>query len=430
MRPNILVIIAHDLGTHLGCYGAPVQTPALDGLAAEGARFTNHFSTAPICSPSRGAIVTGKYPHCNGLMGLVNLGWDLPHSNVTLAQLLDSAGYETCLFGFQHEVKDPNRLNHYFHSVSDRTQGYSCERVAPLVADFLKSRRTDASKPFYARVGFSETHRPYNRYEPDDPEIAAVPPYMKDTPDTRNEMASFQGAVRTMDHSVGEILEALESTGLSEDTIVVFTTDHGIAFPRAKATLYDPGIRTTLIIRWPGTIEPDQSRAELLSNIDLLPTLLEAVEIQTPEDVQGRSFWPLLNGAEYEPNTRVFAEKNTSPDDIKRCIRTEQYKYIRNYSEGPGIKLTWDVDGSWLRKDIEETYLKPAPAVEMYDLAKDPVEVNNLAGRPEVAEIEGKLAIQLDQFLEETNDPVLLGPIKRPPEEAELIARVGKRKRR
>ena len=431
MQPNILVIIAHDLGTHLGCYGeTSVLTPALDGLASEGARFVNHFSTAPFCSPSRGSIFTGKYPHCNGLMGLVNLGWDLPESNTTLSQVLDSAGYETFLFGFQHEVKDPARLKDFFHHVSDRSLSRSCDRVAPLVVDFLDRQGKENARPFCTCIGFSETHRPYLRYTPDDPESVIVPPYLEDTPDTRREMAMFQGAVGAMDKAVGDILEALERSGLKKNTLVVFTSDHGIAFPRAKATLYDPGLRTALLLRWPAGMEENRAIHEMISNIDLFPSLLDAAGIPVPEGVQGRSFWGLLSGTGYVPNPWIFAEKNTSPDDIKRCIRTERYKYIRNYSEGPELKLTWDVDASWLRRDIAESHLKPRPRVEFCDLENDPLEVKNLSGRLDVQTIEKDLAARLDRFLEKTEDPILHGPIPRPPEEMELIRRVGRRVRK
>jgi len=425
VRPNILLVIVHDLGTRLSCYGeTSVQTPSLDALAAGGVRFENHFSTAPFCSPSRGSIITGKYPHSNGLMGLVNLGWDLPESNTTMAQMLASAGYETFLFGLQHEVKEPKRLGSHFHHVSDRSLGRSCDEVAPLVVDFLNTRGKEEAKPFYARVGFSEVHRPYERYKPDDPESVTVPPYLQNTPGARQDIAMFHGSIRRMDEAIGSILDALESSGLGEDTIVVFTTDHGIAFPRAKATLYDPGLRTTLIIRWPKGIAGGRTVQELISNIDLLPSLLDAVGIPTPDNVQGRSFLNLLCGGEYNPNEQIFAEKNTSPDDIKRCIRTKRYKHIRNYDDGPALNLPTDIEASLTRRDMGDNHLSPRPPVEIYDLEKDPLEMDNLAGRKEIKEVESDLASRLDKFLEETNDPILCGPIPRPPAESDILRRI------
>ena len=234
----------------------------------------------------------------------------------------------------------------------------------------------------------------------------------------------FHGAIRRMDESVGSILDALARSGFSENTIVVFTTDHGIAFPRAKATLYDPGLHTTLIIRWPKGIAGGRAVRELISNIDLLPSLLDAVGTTVPADVQGRSFLSLLRGGEYTPNKMFFAEKNTSPDDINRCIRTERYKYIRNYNDGPILNLPTDIEASLTRRDMGDDHLTPRPAVELYDLEKDPLEMDNLAGMPEIKEIENDLASRLDKFLEETKDPILGGSIPRPPEEADIIRRI------
>ena len=430
-RPNILLIITHDLGTHLGCYGgASVQTPALDALASEGVRFENHFCTAPYCSPSRGAIFTGRYPHSNGLMGLVNLGWDLPEPSATLAQMLAGSGYATFLFGLQHEVRDAERLRSYFHHVSDRSTGVSCDTVAPQVVDFLETRDKAHGRPFYARVGFSEVHRPYERYDPDDPDSVTVPPYLEHTPGARQDIAMFQGSVRRMDGAVGRILDALDRSGLRENTMVIFTTDHGIAFPRAKATLYDPGLRTSLIIHRPDGIAQGRTMREMVSNIDLLPSLLDAAGVPAPDHIQGRSFWELLNGNPYTPNEQIFAEKNTTPDDVKRCIRTTRHKYIRNYDEGPMLQLPTDIEASLTRRDMGDDHLSPRPPVELYDLEADPLEMNNLAGQAEMQKIEQDLAGRLTRVLDETDDPILQGAIPRPPDEAELLRRARERVKR
>ncbi len=424
-RPNVLIVITHDLGTRLGCYGeTSVRTPALDDLAAEGARFGRHFATACFCSPSRGAIFTGKHPHVNGLMGLVNLDWDLPEGNRTLAQMLGASGYETYLFGMQHEVKDVRQLG--FQHLPERSIGAGCQVVAGQVAEFLRSRDR-AGSPFYARVGFFEVHRPWEKYEAGDPGEVRVPPYLADTPGARQDVAMFHGAIRAMDAAVGSILVALEAAGLRNNTLVVFTTDHGIAFPRAKATLYDPGIRTALLVRWPEGFTGGRVHDELLSNVDLLPTVLEATGTPLPDDLSGRSFLPLLQGGDYQPNAEVFAEKNTSPGDIKRCIRTARFKYIRNYDEGPLLALPTDIEASLTRRDMGDQHLAARPEVELYDLRTDPLEMSNLAGQPDQADIEADLAARLQDFQESTNDPVLCGLIERPPGEAEIIRQVRER---
>ena len=430
-RPNILLIILHDLGTRLGCYGeTSIQTPAVDALASEGVLFRNHFCTAPFCSPSRGAIFTGKYPHTNGLMGLVNLGWNLPEHNTTLAEMLGAAGYDTYLLGLQHEKKNPAHLGFHKQHVPKTDPGrgiMSCENVAPMVCDFLMQRGKYNEKPFYARVGFLEVHRRgahFSGYGQDDPNQAIIPPYLKDTPGVREDLAMFHGCIRFADKAVGSILETLDKSGLSENTIVVFTTDHGIAFPRAKATLYDPGIRTTLIIRWPDGIDGKKTYSELISNIDLLPSLLDMADVSLPDDIQGRSFLNLMNGRDYAHNEWIFAEKNTSPGDIKRCIRTQKYKYIRNYNEGPELSLPTDIEQSLTRRDMGDEHLNPRLPVELYDLQEDPDEIRNLAGYPELSSVENDMASQLQSFMEETNDPIIRCSIPRPPEEAEIIRRI------
>src|SRR5437870_4686149 len=187
-RPNILLIITHDTGQHLGCYGRQsVRTPNLDRLAAEGVRFENHFCTAPQCSPSRGSILTGRFPHVNGLMGLVNRGWHLPDSETTLAEYLGAAGYETLLFGFQHEKRDLSSLRRCYQWISDRSVPPLGENVAPEVARFLRERGT-RDRPFFAMVGFEETHRPFDRYAPADPAAVEVPPFLPDLPEVRQDL--------------------------------------------------------------------------------------------------------------------------------------------------------------------------------------------------------------------------------------------------
>lgn len=425
-RMNVLLIVVHDLGTRVGCYGeTSVQTPALDGLAETGARFSQQFGTATYCSPSRGSIVTGKYPHVNGLMGLVNLGWDLPAHNCTLAKCLGEAGHETFLFGLQHEVKDAAVLG--FQHV-DPEKSRACDAVSARVVEFLRQRGPDDG-PFYARVGFSEVHRVYDHYEPDDPAQVNVPAFLKDTPGAREDLAMFHGSIRTMDRAVGRILSALDESGLADRTLVIFTTDHGMAFPRCKATVYDGGIRTTLLMRCLGVIPAGQVVSDLVSNVDVFPTVLDAAGAPAPTDIQGRSLWPLLTGQPYTPRDAIFAEKNTTPGDAKRCVRTGRFKYIRNYDEGPMLALPTDIERSLTRRDMGDEHLEPRPPVELYDLASDPHELHNLAGQPEWADTERELAERLDAIMAETADPLLRGPVPRPPAEAAIYEEIWRKTR-
>ena len=422
-RPNILLITTHDLGTHLGCYGwdPALPSPNLDRLAAEGIRFENHFCTAPYCSPSRGGIITGKYPHVNGLMGLVNLGWDIPDTNAFLPAELKRAGYETALFGLQHVAEDAERLG-YDH-VSERGK-YGCKAVAPMVIDHLQHLPRRPQRPFFIEVGFSEVHRRYGGLEqlPVREEDVCPLPYLKDTPGLRMDMAMFYENIRRMDHAVGQILDALATRGLADSTLVIFTTDHGIAFPRAKATLYDSGIRTTLLMRWPDGMKGGRTVPALLSNVDLFPTLMEIVHGSPPEGCDGRSFLRVLEGENTEGRAAIFAEKNTSADDIKRCVRTTRTKYIRNYSDGPQLLLPTDIEVTASRRDMGDEHLAPRLPVELYDLAEDPWEQDNLAGREAYRATEAEMGALLHRVLEETQDPILEGAVPRPEGEAGIVA--------
>ncbi|HEX6972506.1 MAG TPA: sulfatase-like hydrolase/transferase, partial [Limnochordia bacterium] len=290
-RPNIVMVITHDTGDQLGCYGHPVATPHLDALAAEGLCFDRYFCTAPQCSPSRASILTGLYPHTNGMMGLAHRGWELYTDVRCLPQYLAAAGYHTHLFGFQHEASDPHRLG--YEQVIPATR--RADGVSQAVADFLDARPTG---PFFVMAGFTEAHRPFDQpgYEADPPEQVRVPPYLPDLPPIRREIGQLQGLVKAIDRGVGRILAALERHPARENTLFIYTTDHGIAMPRAKGMLYDPGVRTALLMRWPAGVPGGRRIDALLSNVDLLPTLLEAARAPLPAGLHGRSFLPLLMG--------------------------------------------------------------------------------------------------------------------------------------
>jgi N-sulfoglucosamine sulfohydrolase len=410
-RPNIVFMISHDLGRHLGCYGVPtVNSPSIDQLAADGVRFTNHFCTAPSCSPSRASIFTGRYPHNNGVMGLchADFAWDLHPDESHLAGILREAGYRTALIGLQHETRRVEDMGW-----EERLPGGPCDEVAERAAQWIEHARD--TQPFYAQIGFFEPHRDfdYGGALPDDSKGVTVPPWLADEPTARQEFAAFQGAIRKMDAAVGTVLDALEGAGLLQNTLVVFTTDHGIPFPRAKCSLYDPGISTAFILRWPERgWAGGKTYSELVSNIDNLPTLLDAAGIEMRKNVQGRSFAPLLDGKEYQPRDVIFAEM-TYHDyfDPRRCIRTPKYKLIANFTTAP---FFMNPTQTWRPMTITKNPDRPMhayhPHLELYDLEHDPLEFDNLAGRPEYAEVENSLAARLLTWMEETSDPLVGGP--------------------
>lgn len=401
MPYNIVHIICHDLGRMLDCYqDARIPSPNLDAFAREGLRFTRYFAASTPCSPSRGCIMTGRYAHTNGLIGLVNRGWDLDAGEATIVDHLDDAGYHTAHIGLQHERKNP-AMNRYAYEWQDSV------RAGP-VAEHVKEYLEDIPKPFYLNIGFFEVHLAFDQpeYTPASPEEVAVPGYLLDTPRNRQELARFYGSIEYMDTAVGRILRAIDTAGLREDTIVLFTTDHGEAFPRAKSTLYDPGIATALLMRFPESYTGVHDA--LLSNIDLLPTLLEAARVPIPECVQGCSFLGLIRGEAYVPRDCVFSEKNFHDHyDPVRCVRTARHKYVRSYRDLPRIILPKDIKASVSAEILPPNANEPRDREELYDLETDPWEQDNRIGDPTYQAIRLELSERLDAWMTETHDPLL-----------------------
>ena len=222
----------HDTGRYLGCYGEDVKTPNANKLAKEGVKFTNYFCTAPQCSPSRASMFSGLMPHNNGMIGLAHRGFSLKPGVKYLPQILSENGYHTYLFGVQHESRDSTKLG---YQKVFQGESRSCTKVIPLLNNFLLS---NPPQPFFISVGFSETHRKFPEIE-NIPKDLKVPSFLPDEPEVKKDIAGLNAMVERVDKYLGEMFEILKKTGFSETTLVIFTTDHGIAFPGAKATLLD-----------------------------------------------------------------------------------------------------------------------------------------------------------------------------------------------
>ncbi len=429
-RPNVLLIHCHDLGRYLGCYGVDVETPAVDRLAADGALFENHFVTAPQCTPSRGSLMTGRYPHVNGLMGLAHTHWELDEGERIVTHYLSDAGYETHLFGLQHISQDTDTLGYdHIHSEGNLYPGVSpsvhqanrARNVSSVVASFLE--RGGFEDPFFASVGFFECHRVEEKtgrfgfdadhYDADDPDNVRPLPYLPDRRGVRRDLAEMRGMVTAIDDGVETIRAALEDAGLADETLVIFTTEHGLAFPRAKGSCYDAGLEAALVVSYPGVIDGGDRYEELLSNVDVLPTLLELIGLEVPDDLDGQSFLPLATDGEYEPHERLFAEM-TWHDEYNpvRAIRTERYKYVRNFWQLPRVYLARDVFDSEAGREVREAYTAPyRPYEELYDLRATPQEDENVALEPRYQDVRTELSRQLHEWMVETDDPLLEGPI-------------------
>jgi arylsulfatase A-like enzyme len=391
---DVVVMTTHDIGRRLHCYGhGSVVSPTLDALAADGVRFANAFATAPQCSPSRASLATGMYPHSNGVMGLAHRGFDwelaVPHA----AAIFTEAGFESHLFIGQHVTPHPERL------------GFSEVHADAALGEVLAKAQ---DKRLYLEVNFEQTHRPYPPPSAE-PANLELPAYLPDIPESREEMSAVQATITSMDAAAGRFLEEFDRAGRGDDALVVFTTDHGLAMPRAKCTLYDPGIEVALIARWlAGGLTGGRVEERMVSNIDILPTLLSAVGVPAPDRLQGR---PLTEGRD-----EIFAEKTFhSYYDPMRCIRTERHKFIRNFEASFAVEVPADVQAGPIFRSNPPRYSRDRPSlVELYDLIEDPLETNNLAGQAEVASVENELSDRLWQWMRDTNDPLLEGPIPSP----------------
>jgi len=418
LKPNVLMITCHDIGRHIGCYGVKtVHTDNLDELAKKGIRFQNYFATDCVCSPSRGSILTGRYPQANGLMGLTHQpwGWSFKKGEKHVAAILKEAGYETTLVGLQHVTSgDPASLG-YQHVLSKNRK--AAETVQATKELLRKARKLD--RPFFIKVGFFEVHRPFT-VGTDTEKGVFIPNYLKDTPEIREDLARFQGTIRFFDNCVGEILDALRKSQVAENTLVIFTSDHGIPYPGAKWCLYDPGIETPLIMYHPGTeLEGGKVFRQLMSNVDFLPTLLDILGVDIPQNLQGHSFREVIEGAKTDsPRDEIFAQRTSHAlrDNTSRTVRTTRYKLIRYFEPGRLIEFPTDAVPQRVAEHTERPKRKGGrrPVVQLFDLKEDPHERNNLAESPEYTSIVRDLSDRLWRWMEDVGDPILDGPLVTP----------------
>lgn len=440
-RPNIIYIVAHDLGRMLGCYGRGFQSPNLDRFAAQGALLNRTFCSSPACSPSRGCAWTGQYAHTNGLMGLVNRGWSLPLEKQTIVDYLNQAGYHTALVGLDHNraYREDHRFKEY-RPADPRTAVAVDNAIA-----FLQARQGE-DQPFYLNMGTIEVHGsqwgtwhgnrartgtnpPLERYGWPDPEAVPIPPTFREHPAVRREMANYQACISYLDFHLGRLFNAIDRLGFHDNTLVMFNTDHGMEGIRGKGSLYELGVEIACMLRGPG-IEPGTTVDHLIQNIDYVPTFLDAVGADIPTDIQGRSFWPLLTGGSYTPHEQLFFERNFHggfsepyPDgtpsnfDPLRSVRTERYRLIQTFGEGRRSDWTPEtVPAVNERFEMYPSQLFPSPTeprqqVELFDLEVDPYCWHNVADDPAYAEVRDTLMQDLAAWRQETNDPLLAGPI-------------------
>jgi N-sulfoglucosamine sulfohydrolase len=433
-RPNFLILIADDMGwADCGAYGnRGVRTPNIDRLAKEGMRFDRAILTCSSCSPSRASMMTGRYPHN---ADAEQLHWPLPRAQVTFVEKLKAAGYWTAAAGKWHigdEVKDR------FDVVAEAgTAGFQLPpgpkaRRARMVAEedesgcanwlpALRSRPKD--KPFFLWLAALDPHRDYKPNaiaRPHQPEQVVVPPYLPDTLEVRRDLALYYDEIARLDENIGKVLEELDTQRVASNTVVMFLSDNGRPFPRCKTTVYESGIRTPLIVRWTAKVRPGSVCDSLISSIDLAPTLLDLGGVEPPPTLQGRSFAKLFDDPAAKIREYAFAERNWHDYDAHgRAVRTERFKYIRNFDlelpntppadavRSPTFQSMRRLRAAGkLSEPQMSCFIKPRPEEELYDLEADPHELRSLAGDSKYAGTLKELRAALQKWQTETADPV------------------------
>ncbi len=435
--PNIVLIIADDMAwDDSGVYGNPnLATPHIDRLAKEGLLFHNAYLTASSCSPSRCSIITGRYPHNTHAE---ELHWPLPKEQVTFVEKLREAGYwtaaagkwhlgeaardrfdvirETDTSGFQLPAGEEGQKGKFVETMEGEAQS-GCTEWVPLLRDRPKE------KPFFLWLAALDPHRPYHENivaNPTPLSKVRIAPYHLDTPEVRRDYALYYDEIRRLDKYVGLVMAELERQQIADDTMVVFLSDNGRPFPRDKTTIYDSGIRTPFIVRWPHKVTAGGVTRSLVSAVDLAPTFLKVAGIKPGPTFQGKSFLPVLENPARKVRQVVFAEQNWHDYEAhSRAARNEEFKYIRNGY--PDLPLTPSADGvrsptfqamirMHERGELSEAqsvyFVKPRPREELYHSAKDPHETKNLIDDPAYREILKELRSALDQWIQETGDRV------------------------
>jgi len=430
-RPNILWISAEDISPDLGVYGdAYASTPTLDRLAREGARFTRAFSVAPVCAPSRSSIITGMYPTTIGTMHMRSKGVP-PAGAKAFTEYLRAAGYYcTNRSKTDYNVEAPPS-NRPPDTVWDDSSNLAHWR-----------NRTDPRQPFFAVFNITTTHESQIRVddaqfakvtaalEPGarhDPAMAQLPPYYPDTPVVRRDWARYYDLISVMDGQVRVLLQQLEDDGLADRTIVFFWGDHGRGLPRAKRFTYDSGLRVPLLVRWPGAIAPGSVVDDLVSLMDLGPTVLALAGVPIPEHMQGR---PFLASTAAPAREFVFGHRDRMDEayDMMRTVRDRRFRYIKNFF--PGRPYAQHIDymeemptmREWRRlykehmnalspdygralNPVQLLFFAPEkPAEELYDVAQDPHEVKNLASSPAHRAVLTRMRQALEAWQKDTGD--------------------------
>lgn len=456
---NFLLITADDMNWDaVGAFGCPTAdtTPNIDRLAGEGMRFNHGHVTIAVCQPSRSALMTGRYPHRCGGEGFYHLRFDgVP----ILPDLLRGAGYSVGILGkVPHSTPYGDFEWDMAFDQPELGMGRNPEVYHQHARDFVQGA-VDAQKPFFLMANSHDPHRPfygndreewYSQSDPPavppsrtfTPEEVVVPEFLADIPEVRLEIAEYYNSVRRCDDTVGRLLAVLEETGTADDTLVMFLSDNGMAFPFAKTNCYLNSTRTPWIVRWPNVVQKGRvDDKHFVSGVDYLPTVLEVAGIEIPEDVNGHSFLPVLRGEEQDGRGFVFTQFHQTSarrNFPMRCVQNKRFGYIFNpWSNGQREFRNESQSGRSWKAMEEAAQSDPAIAArnhlfsyrvleEFYDFENDPDALHNLIDDPEYASEIDNLREALELWMAEFDDVALSAFVNRHSQKAidEMIARV------
>ena len=440
--PNVLLITADDMGfSTVGVtgYKALNVTPNIDKLANQGIRFEHAHVTAAVCQPCRQTLMTGRYPHRTGSLGFEPINKDVP----TLQESLRAAGYMNGIMSKEYHLAPIEKFCwDMVVSAKDLGMGRDPRLYYEHAREFFE-RAKSSGKPFYLMANSDDPHRPFSgsrqeqaaikaqritkpaaeasrRYTPEEVQL---PPFLPDLPAVRKELADYYTSSRRCDDTVGAVLRALDESGLAENTLVMFLSDHGMPFPSAKAHCYPQSTRTPWIVRWPGNIQPSMvDTKHFVAGIDYMPTILDALGLPSVEGMDGCSFLPVLLGKEQSGRDKVFTHFNKVHAGTfypTRCVQDKRFCYIFNaWSDGKlenrsdahsGLTFRAMINAAKTDKDMAKRveFLRYRIPEEYYDLRTDPYALNNLVNDKEYQEeIHGARKF-LREHMESTGDLVL-----------------------
>ncbi len=413
---NIIYIHTHDMGRYIAPYGYQIPTPRLQAFAETATLFREAHCCGPTCSPSRAGLLTGVMPHESGMLGLAHRGFKFIHPEQHLGAYLKEQGFLTALCGIQHEFNCAWEQMPYEYVRKDAPEG---DRDNVWTQEALKFLQQEHERPFFLSFGLFFPHRNFESADPDqDPESYVQPPDpLPDTPVIRQDMADYHHTVRLSDTRIGHVLDTIRATGRDKDSLIIITTDHGIAFPRMKCNLTAHGTGVTLMMSYPCNPQAGKAVDALVSHLDVFPTICDLLELPRPDHLRGASMRPLFEDTAEEIREDLMSEVNFHASaEPMRCVRTQRYNYIRIFDEDLSRPLA-NIDESPSKSELLKTGWQDTPRekVQLYDLFLDPNESRNVADDPGYRDARTEMEQRLERWMRETHDPLLAGQLTIPP---------------